>query len=197
MLIISLAFSLFLLMNPVGNVPLFLGQLKGFSPKRQRTIILRELLIALIIMLLFMFFGRPLLKILNIDHYALYFSGGITLFIIAIKMIFPAEKETTSPKQLSEPLIVPLAVPLVAGPAILASVILYSGQVPSLIYLISAIFIAWFLSCLILLSSSQLSKILGNRGLIACERLMGLILTLTAVQMFLNGINLFFKQPPQ
>jgi multiple antibiotic resistance protein len=196
MLIASLSFSLFLLLDPVGNIPVFLAHLKGLSPKRQRQIIFRELLIALAVIYLFMFLGQPLLHILNIDHHSVFISGGVILFIIALKMIFPKDDENHLSKTTKEPFIVPLAIPLVAGPAILASLILYSAQVPSLAILSLAIIIAWGLSVVILLFSSNLSQLLGIRGILACERLMGLILTLIAVQMFFNGIHQFLNGEP-
>lgn len=193
--IISLAFSLILLMDPLGNMPVFLTQLKNIPAKRKRRIILRELLIALIIIIAFMFIGQPLLKLIEVSQHTVFVSGGIILFIIALKMIFPSEYEPKSTKQLRDPFIVPLAIPLVAGPAILAAVIIYAAQVPTLYTLFYAIVIAWIITTLILLFSPTLSNILGPRGITACERLMGLILTLIAIQMFFNGISLFINYP--
>ncbi len=191
----SMAFALFLLMDSIGNVPIFVSILKDIDPTRQRTIILRELVIALAIIILFNFIGDALLNFLNVKMPTILISGGIILFIIAIKMIFPVKRDPdTELPQEKEPFIVPLATPLVAGPAVLAAVMLYSGQHQgdSMITL-GAIVIAWAASTLILLSSSLWKRLLGWRGLIACERLMGLILTLIAVQMFLEGMEMFMK----
>ena len=192
---LSMSFALFLLMDSIGNVPIFVSILKNVDSKRQRTIIIRELVIALFIIVVFYFIGATLLSFLNVKMPTIMISGGIILFLIALKMIFPSKEDTHAnlPHD-SEPFIVPLATPLIAGPAVLAAVMLYSGQhTHSTLMTLSAIVIAWGASILILLSSSLWKKLLGDRGLIACERFMGLILTLIAVQMFLQGVQLFLK----
>jgi MarC family membrane protein len=193
--ILSVAFALFLLMDPLGNVPIFVAVLKDIDPKRQRVIIFRELIIALVIIIAFNFLGNFLLELLNVQQSTLLVSGGMILFIIAIRMIFPAHKDPEldiSPDK--EPFIVPLAIPMVAGPAVLAAVMLYSYQERSEWITVSAIVIAWAVSTLILLASPALKKLLGDKGLIACEKLMGLILVLISVQMFLEGLRLFIQQ---
>jgi multiple antibiotic resistance protein len=190
--ILSIAFSLFVLMDAVGNVPVFISVLKEIKPKRQRVIILRELLIALAIIIAFNFFGDLLLTLLGVSQAAVMISGGIILFLIAIKMIFPTRKDADlDVPEHKEPFIVPLAVPLIAGPAVLAAVMLYSGQATNHWIVISAIILAWAASTVILLCSTFLKKLLGVRGIIACERLMGLILTLIAVEMFLKGLKIY------
>jgi len=195
MSLFSLSVSLFLLMDAIGNVPIFLSVLKELEPNRQRKIIFRELLIALFIMVLFYLIGDYLLDFLNITQHAVLISGGIILFIIAIKLVFPSSDETQMYKGGKEPFLVPLAVPLVSGPAVLAAIILYSHHnIPPLICL-SAIFIAWAATTIILIFSPHLKKVLGNRGLEACERFTGLLLIMIAVQMFLNGIAPILKTP--
>lgn len=191
----SMAFALFLLMDPIGNVPIYVSILKDIDPSRQRRIIMRELLIALVIIILFNFIGDALLGFLNVTMPTILISGGIILFLIALKMIFPGRRDPdVDISQDKEPFIVPLATPLVAGPAVLAAVMLYSGQHQNDMSLtVGAIIIAWAVSTVILLSSSLWKKLLGWRGLVACERLMGLILTLIAVQMFLEGSQEFLK----
>ncbi len=190
-----MAFALFLLMDSIGNVPIFVSILKDIDPARQRIIIIRELVIALVIIILFNFIGDALLDFLNVKVPTILISGGIILFIIALKMIFPVKRDPdTELPQEKEPFIVPLATPLVAGPAVLAAVMLYSGQHHGNgMITLGAIVVAWAASTLILLSSSLWKRLLGWRGLVACERLMGLILTLIAVQMFLEGIEMFMK----
>ncbi|MCI5052575.1 MAG: NAAT family transporter [Simkaniaceae bacterium] len=189
---LSLAISMFLLMDPIGNVPMFLATLKDLSPSRQRRVIFRELVIALIVIILFAFVGEYLLKILDISQPSLLISGGIILFLIALKMIFPPDKETTGAIQ-KEPFIVPLAIPLIAGPSVLAAVMVYSRHLQQGWVLYISIFMAWVVTAIVLLAASNLKKALGERGLIACERLMGLILTLISVQMFLEGVALIQK----
>ncbi len=191
MQLFSMAFALFLLMDSIGNVPIFISVLKEIEPKRQRKIIFRELLIALFIIILFNFIGEALLNFLQVSIETTLISGGIILFLIALKMIFPGAQDHNMERfQHKEPFIVPLATPLIAGPAVLAAVMLYAGQHHPATT-VGAIVLSWAASTLILLSSSLWRKLLGWRGLIACERLMGLILTLIAVQMFLEGVKIF------
>lgn len=191
--IFSIAFTLFILMDSLGNIPLFISILKDFPPKKQRKVILRELIIALAIIIAFYFLGNILLDLIHVQQHTILMAGGIILFLISIRMVFPEffRLETKKNPLHKEPFIVPLAVPLIAGPAVLASVMLYSKQGESSFVVLSALFLAWVVSSFILLSSSLLQKILGARGLTACERLMGLLLTLISVQMFLQGISLY------
>ncbi|MBS0620123.1 MAG: NAAT family transporter [Verrucomicrobia bacterium] len=192
----SIAFALFLLMDPVGNIPVFIAVLKDTPPKRHTKVIVRELLIALAIILLFQWIGDALLDFLNVSMPTILISGGIILFIIAIKMIFPVGKNGDHKEDMGrEPFIVPLAIPLIAGPATLAAVMIYAGQEVDNWVVSSAVVIAWVASTLILMTSNLWKKLLGSRGLVACERLMGLILTLLAVQMFLEGLHLFLHLP--
>jgi multiple antibiotic resistance protein len=189
----SLAFTLFLLMDPIGNVPFYISFLKEIDPKRQRYVIFREMVVALIIIIFFNFLGEGLLRFLSIDQETIRVSGGIILFLLSLKMIFPPNKDPSQQEKIvGEPFIVPLAVPLVAGPSVLAAVIIYSNEVSTLL-IVGAIVLAWCISLLILLASPTLKNWLGNKGLIACERLMGLILTFMAVQMFLSGVSGFLK----
>lgn len=160
--------------------------------KRQRIVIIREMLIAFLIMVLFTFIGEELMHFLHITQSSVQIAGGIVLFIICLKMIFPPSTENTDVPQLDEdPFVVPLAVPLVAGPAVLAAVMIYAKQETNIWVVIGGIFIAWLASLIVLLLSPYLQKLLGKRGLTAMERLMGLILTMIAVQMFLSGIERF------
>lgn len=190
----TVTFALFLLMNPIGNVPIYLALLKEIAPKRQAQIILRELTMALAILLLFQFVGQGLLNLLGVKKDALLIAGGLILLIIAMRMIFPPERSSLKiTEKKEEPFLVPLAIPLVAGPAILSAIIVYSNEVPTL-PLTFAILFAWALVTLILISAPVLLKILKERGILACERLMGLILILIASQMFLNGLRIFFNE---
>lgn len=191
-LIFSTAFSLFLLMDPFGNIPIYLSVLKEIGHKKKKWIVLREKVIALFIILIFAFFGNHLIKILNISHESIYLAGGIVLFVMAIKMIFPDHTSLADSLAVKgEPLIFPLAVPLVAGPSVLAAVMIYSAQIPAKSIIIYAILSAWVLSTLILLFAVYLSKWLGEKGINAIERLMGLILILIAINMFLQGITMY------
>ncbi|HEU64907.1 MAG TPA: NAAT family transporter [Chlamydiae bacterium] len=192
--LLSLSLSLFIVLNAFGNIPLFLSLLKGIPRKRQKQIVFRELLIALIIIIIFNYIGVWLLKFLNITQEIVQIAGGVILFLLSLKMLFPKEKKEIEAelKKITEPFIVPLAIPLVAGPAVLAAVMVYSPQIPNVL-MVGAIFIAWFLTLLILLLSAHLSSWMGGRGLIALERLMGFIMVLIAIQMFLSGLKTFMK----
>ncbi len=194
MTLLSVAFALFLLMDPIGNIPFYISFLKGVDPARQRVVIVRELLIALGIIILFNFIGNGLMDFLKVSQDTIQIGGGIILFLICLKMIFPVGHDPNeSLPHATEPFIVPLAVPLVAGPSVLAAVMIYAHQETNWV-MIGAILIAWAASLIILLSSSFLKAILGWRGILALERLMGLVLTLIAIQMFLNGVSAFIKR---
>lgn len=186
--------TLVLVMDSAGNVPIFLSLLKDFEPKRRQFIIFRELLIAFLILTVFLFFGSPILSGLNISEAALEIAGGIILFIIALRMIFPLKDQYQGDHLDGEPYIVPLAVPLIAGPSALATVIIFATQEPERIGVwFLALVLASLFALTILLSANLLMRLLGKKGLTATERLMGMILTTVAVQMFLNGIKLFFQ----
>lgn len=192
MTIYSAMITLILVMDPFGGVPVFLSQLSHVPPKRRKIIILREMAIALCILVLFLFFGNYILSGLSISEYALSISGGVILFLIALRMIFPRDIPIEDSKQTDEPMVVPLAVPLIAGPSTIATVTLLTTQYPQSIFKwFFALLIAWSLSVIILLFSSFIGRLLGKRVLKAIERLMGMILTTLAVQMLLRGIREF------
>ena len=188
--------TLILVMDPLGNVPIFLSILNRFEPRVQTKIILRETFIAFIILTAFVFCGQYIMHGLQITAPALSIAGGIILFIIAIRMIFPPERGASREEDVEEPLIVPLAIPLTAGPSALAMVLLFTTREPQHI---SMIFVAVIISCvifmLLMLASRYLMKLLGKRGLIAIERLMGMILTTISVQMFLGGLVDYLHHP--
>ena len=188
MTLLSAALLLFLVMDPLGNIPLYLTALKNVEATRRVRVILRELLIALTIMVLFLFGGQYFLGALNISEPALTTTGGVILFLIAIKMIFPPA-EHLSPANEDEPFIVPLAIPYVAGPSTLATLLLIMNNEPQRWpEWLSALLLAWGISGFILLYAGFLAKVLRNRGLIAIERLMGMILVAISIQMLMDGI---------
>lgn len=190
--ILSATILLFLILDPLGNIPIFLSYLEK-SKKRYR-VLARELILALIILYIFLFFGRQFLNVLNLSQESVSISGAIILFIIAIRMIFPSSKSYGDEEIEGDPLLVPLAIPLVAGPSILATLILLVSQYPDKLMDFSiALFIAWFISAVILFSATAMQSYLGKRGMIAIERLMGMVLIAVAVQMFLNGIKTFLQ----
>jgi MarC family membrane protein len=197
-LFFSMAISLFLLMDAIGNVPIYLAILKEIPPKRQVRIIFRELLLALLVIITFYFIGEYLLEILQVKKYTVMIAGGLILFIIALRMVFPStHTEMIEHSREKEPFLVPLAIPLVAGPAVLAAVMLYSHQSIPIHIAVLAIMAAWLVTTIILVSSAGIKAVLGIRGMTALERLMGLILTLIAVQMFLEGLQNYLTLVPR
>ena len=192
--ILSVMVVLFLVMDPLGNMPLFVSILKDVPAQRKNKVILREAAIAFLILVFFLLFGKFFLTLLQIDQQALNVAGGIVLFLIAIKMIFPPNEEGGQEKLHGEPFIVPLAVPLIAGPSAMSVVLIMTTKEPDkTLQLFLALTIACVLNGIVLLLSHQISKIMGRRGMIAVERLMGMILITISVQMFLTGIARFFK----
>tara|TARA_B110000261_G_scaffold93256_1_gene105799 strand:+ start:183 stop:773 length:591 start_codon:yes stop_codon:yes gene_type:complete len=186
--IFAAATLLFLVMDPLGNIPLFLSVLKQVPEERRRLVLRRELLIAYLVLLIFLVLGPYILSFLQVSQEAIRIGGGIVLFLIAIKMVFPKEGGLLGKTPNGEPFIVPLAIPLIAGPSSLAMIMLMrksaEGQWLDMWLAVTA---AWVVSALILLASRRLYVLLGERGLIAIERLMGMVLIIMAVQMLLEG----------
>jgi len=194
MTLITVFLTLLLIMDPFGSIPVFLSQLKHLDPGRRRLVIVRELVIALGILAVFLWFGQAVLAGLHLDQPALQISGGVILFLIALKMIFPGDVSAgggavpVAPTK--EPLIVPLAIPLVAGPSAMAYVILISTQYPDRRWeWLAGLALAWAVSVVVLLMADALAKWLGDRVITAIERLMGMILTTLAIQMLLDGLR--------
>jgi len=192
--LLSAVVTLFLVMDPLGNVPLFLSILKTVTPDRRRLVLLREIGFAYGVLVTFLLVGEYLLRFLGLQEQAISIAGGIVLFLIALRMIFPGEGGLTGPSLEGEPFVVPLAIPLLAGPSTLATVLLLQSTAPATGRLILALTIAWAVSGAILLSSTFLYRVLKERGLIAMERLMGMLLVMVAVQMLLNGVRVFLRQ---
>ncbi len=188
--------TLILVMDPLGNVPVFLSILKRFDAKTQVRIILRETAIAFVILSVFLFFGQYIMKGLHIEPSALSIAGGIILFLISLRMIFPPESRGDKEDEEEEPFIVPLAVPLTAGPSALAMVLLFVSRDPSHIWnWFAAIVISTIFFLIVLLGARTLMNLLGKRGLTAIERLMGMILTTVSVQMLLSGVVQYMNHP--
>jgi multiple antibiotic resistance protein len=181
-------------MDPLGNLPIYMSVLKTIDPKRRRVVIIRELVIALVILMVFLHSGQALLDFLKIKQETVSIAGGIILFIIAIKMIFPRPGGIMGLPAGEEPFIVPLAVPMIAGPSTMAALILLANQEPNKMTQWSiALFAAWLISAIILTMSNTFHRVLGEKGLNAIERLMGMILVMIAIQMLLNGIGRYFQ----
>jgi multiple antibiotic resistance protein len=192
--ILSTTILLLTIMDPLGNVPNFIAGVRGVPEARRVRVIARELFFALGIMLFFLFCGQRLLQVLQLKQEALFIGGGVMLFLIAIRMIFPsAEHESSIP--VTEPFIVPLATPLIAGPSVLATLlVLVSTQPGALWQCIVALLSAWAITAVVLLFAPFIARVLKEKGAIAVERLMGMLLVMIAVQMFLNGLDAYLKR---
>lgn len=189
MTLLSAAVLLFFVMDPLGNVPLFLSALRQVDPARYRTVIVRELGIALAILVVFLFAGQYLLGLLHVSSAALTTGGGIVLLLIALRMIFPSHERSLREEVEGEPFVVPLAVPYTAGPSTLATELLLMSKEPERwpVWL-GAVVLAWLAAAVILYFAGSLRKVLGERGLTAMERLMGMLLVIVAVEMLMSGI---------
>lgn len=193
---ISRTFLLLLLLDPLGNVPTVITLLRGLPIKRQQQIVLRESLIAGLLLIAFVFCGEWLLKALRLSPSALEISGGLILFLIALRMVFPQrEHDDNEPDYDRDPLIVPLAVPMIAGPSALATVLITARQDERSLVLVGSIIVAIAINAVILRGSARLAQLFGKAGLAAMERLMGLALTTLAVQMLISGIRVAFSLP--
>lgn len=187
---ISALILLILIMDPVGNIPVFASQLKHISPSRRWKVIVREHIIAFGILFTFMFTGQAFLQHMGLSRTSLEIAGGVILFLIAIRMIFPDHSADNKAVVKHEPFIVPLAIPLIAGPSALAIVMLLASQQPDMIYSwVGALTLAILISMTILVPAIQLKDKLGDNFLIAMERLMGLILVALSVEMTVRGIK--------
>ena len=186
---------LLLVMDPLGNIPLFVSLLKNVAPERRNRVILRECAIAFALLLFFVFFGRWILALLGLSDASLNIAGGVILFLIALRLVFKhPEGVFGNEPQDAEPFIVPLAIPSIAGPSAIATVILLVSRAPErMADWITALAVASALTLLLLLAAERIARLLGSRGLAAVDRLMGLILTAIAVEMLLKGIEGFVR----
>jgi multiple antibiotic resistance protein len=186
--------TLFFVMDPLGNMPLFNAVLSRYEPRRRAAITARELVFALVILLVFLFAGTSILNFMGLTQPSLNIAGGVLLFIIALRMIFPRGGGAELTARDEEPFIVPLAMPMVAGPSTIAILLLLSSTQPERIWdWFTALLIAWGASTVLLTASPFLLRVLGDRGLRALERLMGMLLVLLATQMLLNGVREFVQ----
>lgn len=188
------AILLFLVMDPVGNVPIFISLLKDLPPSRRRIVVLREMFVALVVLVIFWAIGPWILNLLHLRQESVSIAGGIVLFLIGIRMIFPSADGIMGDTPDGEPFIVPLAIPCVAGPSSMATLMLLGASHPqSQLPLLGALGLAWTANLIIVLSAVVLMRFLGTRMLTAMERLMGMILVTVSVQMFLEGVGRYLN----
>ncbi len=193
--LISAFVLLFLVLDPLGNLPLVASLLKQVDSKRRARVVARECLIAYLILLAFMFGGRQFLDVMHLSEISLSIAGGVILFMIAINMVFKSTESVFGESLDHEPFIVPLAIPLIAGPSALATVMLMVSREPAKLGVwVAAMTAAMVVSAVLLVLGERIEKLLGKRAMEAIERLMGLILTAIAVEMLLGGIKQFLLQ---
>ncbi len=182
---------LFLIMDPIGNIPIFNSILSNKSTSERVKIISRELIFAYLLLLGFLILGDYVQSYLNLRVSTLHIAGGIILLLVALGMVFPSIGMKVVDNN-EDPFLVPLAMPLVAGPAAIAIVLIIgSSQLATTLSWILALSISWGLVAIIMIPSPWFYKLIGEKGARVLERLMGMILILLAVQMFLNGVELY------
>jgi MarC family membrane protein len=190
----SATILLVLITDPIGNIPVFANALKHVAPQRRAKVILREISIAFLLLLTFMFVGEGFLRVMNLSDLSLQIGGGVILFLIALRMVFPPP-EAQETEQWVEPLIVPLAIPAIAGPSALATVLLLVSQQPERrMEWVAALCVTMAISAVVLVSAERIQRLIGSRLTTAVERLMGLVLVSVAIEMMLRGAKTFALQ---
>lgn len=196
MSLFSVTLVLLLIMDPIGNINSYLSLVGELEPKRQHWVVFREMLIALAVMIGFNYLGEYIFDLLGVSETTARIASGVILFLIAIKVLFTARDSLRANLPKGEPFIFPLAVPLIAGPGLLATIMLYARLEPYQSVMLLAILIAWLISAIILYFSPWIKRVLGQNGLMASERLIGMVLVLISVQRLLEGILLFWSTHP-
>jgi multiple antibiotic resistance protein len=194
MTLLTLTLTLFLIINPLGNMKHFLSLLEGLRFRRQFFVIAREMLLALILMFIFALFGKEIAWVFGLNPTAIFITSALILFLTALKILFPPKEDFIPKLRGEEPFLVPIAIPIIASPALLATIMMFSQSEPLVYPMMVCIFIAWGVSVLLLLASRTILKVIGQSGLTAIERLMGMILILISVQRFMEGVLLFMGE---
>lgn len=185
----SATILLLLITDPLGNIPIFVNTLRAVPHERRARVIVREVLIAFGLLLSFMFAGQSFLKAMSLSDVSLQIGGAVVLFLIALRMIFPPPAQD-SPVPVAEPLIVPLAIPALAGPSAMATVLLLVSQAPERrLEWVAALSVTMAVCAVVLLLAERLQRVVGLRVVSAFERLMGLILVSISVEMLIRGLK--------
>jgi len=189
---VSAVVLLLIVCDPFGNIPIFISALQDVPRDRRRAIILRECLIAFAVLVSFVFVGAPFLRLLGLSELSLQIGGGVVLMLVALRMVFPTPEGIFGQAPGGEPFIVPLAVPALAGPSALATVLLLVSRDPARLWQwVAAIAVVMAASALVLAFSERIMRFLGERVTLAFERLLGLVLAAVAVELILRGIKTF------
>ena len=185
---------LLLICDPLGNIPIFATALRNVAPERRARVILREVLIAFVLLLTFMFVGDSFLRVMGLSGLSLQISGAVVLFLIALRMIFPSPVSEQI-VDTREPLIVPLAIPALAGPSALATVLLLVSQAPERrLEWVGALSVTMAVCAIVLVLADRIQRVIGDRVVLAMERLMGLILIAVSVEMMIRGVKALATQ---
>ena len=187
----SIALTFFLVANPIGTIPTLLALVKDFDFNRQRAILFREALFSFFIAIAFLFVGEPFMLTLQIPPYVVSISGGMLLFIVAIRMIFPPQAEVAKKGPPREPFIVPIATPLISGGGVMTTLLIYAKKEQNMPKIMMAAVIAWFFVIAVIVSGTYLQKLLGKSGLLAMEQLMGMLLSMLSMEIIVKGAHLF------
>lgn len=192
---VSALVLLLLVLDPFGSMPIVMPIIRRVSPARRTRVILREVMVAFAVLCLFMLFGQGFLRMMSLTERSLEVAGGVILLMVAIRMIFNQGGDVYAIAQGKEPLIFPLAVPLLAGPSAMATVLLLVSRQPENVWIwVAALFCAMAISGAILLSSEHIRNWVGDSVVSAAEKLMGLVLTAVAVEMILAGLKRYFLE---
>ncbi len=186
--------TLFFVIDPIGNIPIFLSVLSKVEKRKRRWILLREMVIGFGVLMTFLLMGKYLLEALHLSVAALQLSGAAVLFIIALSLVFPKERSLFHSDEQETPLIVPLAIPMIAGPSTIAVLILLASSEPERTHIWAlALSIAWLISLIILMCAQPIASLVGRRGIIAMERLVGMLLIMVSAQMLIDSIGLILN----
>ena len=189
---VSAVVLLLIVCDPFGNIPIFISALQDVPRERRRAIILRECLIAFAVLVAFAFIGGPFLRLLGLSELSLQIGGGVVLMLVALRMVFPTPEGVFGQAPGGEPFIVPLAVPALAGPSALATVLLLVSRDPARLWQwVAAIGVVMTASAIVLAFAERIMRLLGERVTLAFERLLGLVLAAIAVELVLRGIKSF------
>lgn len=189
---VSAVVLLLIVCDPIGNIPIFVSALQDVPRERRRAIILRECLIASAVLVAFAFVGGPFLRLLGLSELSLQIGGGVVLMLVALRMVFPTAEGVFGQAPSGEPFIVPLAVPALAGPSALATVLLLVSRDPARQWQwVAAIAVVMAVSAVVLAFAERIMRFLGERVTLAFERLLGLVLAAIAVEQILRGLKTF------
>lgn len=193
MTIYLIALKLFLVANPIGNAPTILALVKDFPPERQERILLRETLFAFLLAVFFQFIGGAFLSVLGVENYSLRLCGGVLLFLVGLTMAFPEREQLQTGVLRQEPYIVPIATPLLSGAGLMSIIMTFSAEVENHLTMFLAISLAWVGVTAVMASAPFLLRLFGRQGMLALEKLMGLVLVMISVEMILRGLDDFIQ----